>query len=338
MLEIDRFASTICGKIPEGLTFQPSDTSLTDYFPSMPKRDEEEITLVTIGERDDWIKPQKIAPRYPEGTQVIAIDSTSITLGQLPDGLVGAVRASIVVKPAGSTNRSLERYGPYLVPVTNQNKDHIYRSAFKAAYGRDTDAHAPDCYMTLDRVRNFLERYIQLEIVKCYKDSIILIDGSLIGGTVGDPEFVVKKIVADATSNRNSIVAISKSTRLTLQQTQKSILSLLEDVPGPCCIGNVKSHITQDASKYHGHVYVARLTPLGEPFRIDVPEGTPIPHPEIFSHVAGLAGDYGYPEELKLAHMTCVLSSIEIIELQSAAIVLHGLSLKEELRPKIFPL
>jgi hypothetical protein len=51
-----------------------------------------------------------------------------------------------------------------------------------------------------------------------------------------------------------------------------------------------------------------------------------------------LAGDYGYPEELKLAHMTCVLSSIEIIELQSAAIMLHGLSMKEELRPKIFPL
>lgn len=337
MLEIDKLLSVICNKLPEGLTFEPSDTSLTEYFPSTTKGDEEEIAGVDVEEPEKQ-KIVAITSKYPTENQVVAIDSTNFTLGQIPEGLVGAVRASIVTKPLGKTSHSLEKYGPYLVPITNQNKDSIYRNAYKVIHGQETGASAPDCLQTLDRIRSFLERFIQAEVVKRFKNSLVLLDGSLIGGTVGDPAYVLRKIMTDAVSNGNSIVAISKSTRLTLQQTQKSILSLLDGVPGPCCICDIKKHISQNPDKYFGDIYVARLTPLGEPFRVDIPKDAPLPHDEIFAQIAGLAGDYGYPEELKLAHMTCVLSSIEILELQSAAIVLHGLSMKEELRPKIFPL
>jgi hypothetical protein len=338
MLEVDKVVSTICGKIPEGLSFEPSDINLTDYFVSTTKGEGEEVTFVSVDEQERWTEAHPIVAKYPMDSQVIAIDSTSVTLGQLPDGLVGAVRASIIMKPAGKTSHSLERYGPYLVPVTNQNKDQIYRATYKAVHGKETKIYAPDCFKTLDRVRNLLERYIQLEVVKHYRNSLILIDGSLIGGTVADPRVVMRKIIADSASNGNAIVAISKFTGLALQQTKRNILSLLDGVHGPCYIGGVKDHITQNKERYLGHIYVAKLTPLGEPFRVDIPENTSIPHSEIFTQVAGLAGDYGYPEELRLAHMTCVLSSIEIVELQSAAIVLHGLTMKEELRPKIFPL
>jgi len=337
MVEMEKLLSAICNKLPEGLTFEPSDTDLTDCFPATAKGDEEEIIPINVKEPEKQ-KPILITPKYPIESQITAIDSTNFTLGQIPDGLVGAVRASIITKAPNRTSHSLEKYGPYLVPITNQNKDLVYRNAHKAIYAKETGASAPDCLQTLDRIRNFLERYIQAEVVKSCKNSLILIDGSLIGDTVGDPGFVLKKIMADAVSNHNSIVAISKSTRLTLQQNQKSILSLLDGVPGPCYIGNIKKHISQNSDRYYGEVYVARLTPLGEPFRVDIPPNAPLSHDEIFSQVAGLAGDYGYPEELKLAHMTCVLSCIEIMELQSAAIVLHDLSIKEELRTKIFPL
>lgn len=337
MLDMEKLLSAIHNKLPEGLAFIPSDTDLTDYFPAMAKDNEEEISSIDFKELEKQ-KPVFITPKYPVESQVIAIDSTNFTLGQIPDGLVGAVRASIITKAPNRTSHSLEKYGPYLVPITNQNKDLIYRNTYKAIYGKETDVNAPDCLKTLDRIRNFLERYIQAEVVKSCRNSLVLIDGSLIGGTVGDPGFILKKIMTDATSNGNSIVAISKSTGLTLQYTQKGILSLLDNIPGPCYIGDIKKHISQNSDRYFGDIYVARLTPLGEPFRVDIPQNAPLPHDEIFAKVAGLAGDYGYPEELKLAHMTCVLSSIEIVELQSAAIVLHGLSMKEDLRPKIFPL
>jgi hypothetical protein len=45
--------------------------------------------------------------------------------------------------------------------------------------------------------------------------------------------------------------------------------------------------------------------------------------------VSGLSGEHGYPEALKLAYMTRVFSSIEVIELQAAAINLYGLQLRE---------
>jgi hypothetical protein len=337
MIEIDKLVSAICSKIPEGSSFEPAETNLNNYFPAAPKEEQEEISPIDFNELEKQV-PMAISPRYPIENQVVAIDTTNFTLGQIPDGLVGVVRASVITKAPNKTSHSLEKYGPYLVGVTNQNKDQMYKRIFKAIYGVDTEANSPDTYKILDRIRSLLERYIQIDVAKNCKNSIILLDGSLIGGTVGDPTFVLKGILDDATSNGNSIVAISKSTGLTLQRTQKNILSLLDGIQGPCYIGKIKEHINQKSYRYFGEVYVAKLTPLGEPFRIDIPQDAPLSHDEIFARLAGLAGDYGYPEELKLAHMTCVLSSIEIIELQSAAIMLHGLSMKEELRPKIFPL
>jgi hypothetical protein len=337
MIEIDHFVKAVCNKIPQGLTFQPSDTNLTEYFQETKKADEEEPTQIEFREQEKQ-EPTPINPKYPINSQVVAIDTTNFTLGEIPDGLVGAVRASIITKALGKTSHSLEKYGPYLVPITNQNKEIVYKSTFRTLFGKENISTPPDNHKALERIRGWLERYLQKETAKNHKNSLILLDGSLISGFVGDPTFILKGILNDASANGNTIVAMSKSTGLTLKGTMHNILSLLDDIQGPCYIGDIKKHITQNPDRYHGEVYVAKLTPLGEPFRIDISKDSPLTHEEVFAQIAGLAGDYGYPEELKLAHMTCVLSSIEIIELQAAAIALHGLSMKEELRPKLFPL
>jgi hypothetical protein len=337
VIEIDPFVKAVCNKIPQGLTFQPSDADLTEYFQETKRIDEEEATQLELHEPEKK-ESTPINPKYPLDSEVVAIDTTNFTLGNLPDGLVGAVRASIITKSPGKTSHSLEKYGPYMAAITNQNKEILFKNTFRAIFGKDNESTVPDCYKVLDRIRSWLERFLQQETVKNRKNSLILLDGSLIAGFVGDPTFILRGILADAAANGNIVVAISKSTGLTLRENMSNILSLLDGVQGPCYISDIKKHITQNPDRYLGEVYVAKLTPLGEPFRIDIPKSAPIPHNEVFSQLAGLAGDYGYPEELKLAHMTCVLSSIEILELQAAAIALHGLSMKEELRPKIFPL
>ncbi len=337
MIEIDRFVKAVCNKIPQGLIFQPSDTNLKEYFQETEKADQEENSPIILSETEKQ-QPTPIYPKYPLDSQVIAIDATNFTLGEITDGLVGSIRASIITKTPGKTSHSLERYGPYLVPITNQNKETIYKKTFWEIFGKETESTPPDCHKTLDRIRSWLERYLQKELAKNRKNSLILLDGSLIAGFVGDPTFILKNIIKDATTNGNTIVAISKSTGLTLRGTIHNILSLLDGIQGPCYISNIKKHITQNPDRYFGEIYVAKLTTLGEPFRIDISKDAPLSHDEVFAQLAGLAGDYGYPEELKLAHMTCVLSSIEIVELQAAAIILHGLSVKDELRPKIFPL
>jgi len=338
MIDVGKVVTAICGKFPNGAPFRPSEINLTDYFVEAVEEEEEGQDSVALEELEEAVEAVLFVPRYPFEENVIAIDSSSMTLGYVPDGIVGAVRLSVVIKPPGKTARRLQRYGPYLTLITNQNKDALYRSLFRTVHGSSTDSSAPNCDWTLGHVRSLLERYIQFEVVRSYRENLILLDGSLIGGTVGDPMFVLRKIIDSATGNRNCLVAISKHTRLTLQSSRRSILSLLDGACGPCCVGGVKDRISQNRDRYLGDIYVAKLTPLGEPFRIDIPSNAPVPHEVVLSKVAGLAGDYGYPEELKLAHMTCELSSLEVIELQAAAIRLFGLRLGEDIRRRIFPL
>ena len=346
MLDLNELWATICLDLPEALPFQPSDVDLNKGFISTTKSDDEEPASVDINEREGKEQLRRIEPVYPKDVQAVGIDATSLSLGDLPDGIVGAVRAALVRKPAQAVNHRLELYGPRLVPITNQNKDDLYKSAHRAVHNTQTSFFAPDCIHTLDRIRALLERSIQLKAVSEYKDSLVLLDGSLIAiGTVEEPRASIKKLLEDANGNGNSVIAVSKSTKLTLQSTKKSILSLLDYTDGPCYIGDVRDYFTSRPGSYLarpdsylGKIYVARLRPFGTVFRVDIPDHTPIDHDEILSQLAGLAGDYGYPEELRLAHMTCIFGHIEQLELQAAAMQLHGLRHKPDVRKNLFPI
>ena len=98
-----------------------------------------------------------------------------------------------------------------------------------------------------------------------------------------------------------------------------------------------RAHCT-GAGQIRGLCLGRKLAPNGEAFRFDIPEKTAFPHEKIFSMLSGLSGEHGYPEALKLAHLTSVFSSIEVIQLQAAAINLYGLQLRENVRRKLFPM
>jgi hypothetical protein len=251
---------------------------------------------------------------------------------------VGAIRASVIIKPKGKKHHRKEQYGAYVVVITNYNKDGLYASARELVYGEATRAQAPDLRKTLDRLRNLLERHLQFQAVQSFSNALLLVDGSLMAGAVADPMFVIKELLRDASSNGNTVVGLSKSTTLTLRENQLGILSLIDGIPGACYVGDLRGYITQQKDRYLGCVYVGRLAPNGEAFRFDIPQDSPISHKEVFSMVSGLSGEHGYPEALKLAHMTSVFSSIEVIELQAAAINLYGLQMRENVRRKLFPM
>jgi hypothetical protein len=337
MFDVSDIVQAMRGQTPKERTFEPTDVQLSDSTLSADKATEDAAGFVSLRAGSELpINP--IDPSFPLARPVVAIDSTSVVLGYVPEGLVGAIRASVIIKPKDKTMHAMERYGPYLAVITNYDKDELYADACELVYGEPTYAKAPDTRKTLDRLRNLLERYLQFQVVKSYNDALLLIDGSLMAGAVADPMFVVKDLVHDAARNDNAVVALSKSTTLTLKENHLSILSLLDGVPGACYVGDLREHLTQDQKRYVGNVYVGRLTPGGEAFRFDIPESASVTHGSLFSMLAGLSGEHGYPEELKLAHMTCVLSSISMIELQAAAINLHGLKMKENVRRKLFPL
>ncbi|MGZ4934371.1 MAG: DNA double-strand break repair nuclease NurA, partial [Halobacteriota archaeon] len=317
--------------------FEPTDVQLSDLVVPTAKAGDEPPRSVNINAADQP-PASSFDPQFPLDHTVVAIDSTSVVLGYVPEGLVGALRASVITKPEGSTHHHMDRYGAYLAVITNYTKDDLYAGVRELVYGKPTPARAPDLRKTLDRLRNLLERHLQLQAVRAYSDALVLVDGSLMAGAVADPMFVIKKLVQDASAHRNSIAALSKSTTLTLSENQLGILSLVDGVASACYVGDLREHITQQKDRYVGCVYVGRLAPQGEAFRFDIPEDTALPHDTIFSMMSGLSGEHGYPEALKLAHMTSIFSSIEVLELQAAAIKLHGLELKDNVRRKLFPM
>lgn len=285
------------------------------------------------------IKPKPISPETLQ-KRIIAIDSTSTKLGTIEDGLLGVVRISTVIREKGERQHKLERYGPKWVDITNQNRDRKYKNLHQIVYGDVSHPSiAPDNSETLDRVRNLYEKHIQIYSIKSNQDSFILIDGSLIGGTIDTPERAVKEMILEAGKNNNKLIAISKKTGLTLKNSGKSILSLIDQQDNPVFLGPINSYLdVKNVRKYLGNIYVAKLTSQGKPFRIDIPPNLDEDVEKIFNQLSSICGYYGYPEELKFAHTTCIHSHVEMIALQAYAIKKYKMQIEENIRKLIFPL
>jgi hypothetical protein len=332
MLNVEKLVGIFKSPLSKGTIFRPYHVDLNKFFPPYIEEKEPEETLTLRS--DAKISIEKIDPALPKG-RIVAIDTTSITLGHIKDGAVGAIRGVVVIREPEKNKIKVERYGPYLIAPTNQNKQTIYEKMRKTIFKVTKKVRSPNYMKMIDRARSFLEKILQLEAAKTYTNSLLLFDGSLISGTVDSPKQFVSEVLDSARTQKNNIAAISKRTGLSLEPTKRSILSVLEGVYGPC-YAEVKPYISQKKERYLGNIYVGKFTLQGEPFRVDIPDNSPNKHNLILSWVAGLAGDYGYPEELKMAHVLCVHSSIEVLELQSAATKIYGMEIKEDIRRKIF--
>jgi len=272
--------------------------------------------------------------------RIIAIDATSTKLGTIEDGLLGVVRISCVIREKGEKDHRLERYGPKWVDITNQNRYDRYKNLHQIVFGESAPPTlAPDNSETFDRIRNIYEKHIQLNYIKSNHESLILLDGSLIGGTIDTPLKIVREMITESLKNNNKLIAISKQTGLTLKNSGKSILSLIKQQDNPMFLGPLNSYLdVRNAKKYLGEIYVAKLSPNGKPFRIDIPVNTENNVAKVFNQLASTCGYYGYPEELKFAHTTCIHSHVEMVALQAFAIRKYKMQLEENIRNLIFPL
>ena len=334
MLNMEKIIS-IFEKPGETKNFTPTEVDLSDPF--IPAHKDQEDILDTVSIPSGTLKLNKIDTNVPFSKTVVAIDSTAFTLGTVQDGIIGATRISVIIRKKGQVDHIMDRYGPYIFMITNQNKQSIYQQLFEAVYGSPTNASlTPETQKMIDRVRNLMERLVQLETIRSYQDSLILLDGSLIGNTIANPAYHIDRMMNESYKNGNGLAAISKFTNLTLGANGRSILSLYENQVAPGFMGPINNFVDGNNSRYMGEIYVSKLTKSGEIFRIDIPSTLPIPPQKIFESLSSISSDYGYPEELKLAHSTSIFSSIEILELQAAAINEFGMEIQEDLRKKLF--
>ena len=309
-----------------------AEPSLTSGLESRQCNDGEESTLYLSNIKEASIIP--LLP-VPSNRPVLAIDTSTIKLGELEDGSLCALRGAVVML---ENNRyRYVRYGPLVFSLNNNLA--IFQDFAKL--GPRPLAGEPNIDSLLKRVRNVLERWLQFNVSQSVANAFILIDGSLTAGTPDNPCRELERILVTARRTRSMVIAISKKTRLRVHN--RSITKLLEQKSEPCLL-NVDEEVTDQFPPYPvrflGRVFVGKLARLGFQFRMDVDREIPMQETvEGFSQLTGTdIVDQGYPETLRMAHILSTFTASDVLAIQAFAVAQFGVQLipKIALRRSLF--
>ena len=255
---------------------------------------------------------------------VVAVDVSSIRIGETSAGTLCALRGAVVWRKSGEYGYT--RCGPLIFHLTDATIHSIFqRLGFSSALS------APDIPLAnrvLGRLRNALERWIQSSVCQSFKDSLILLDGSLTAGTPDNPVKPIESMLDTARRNQDMVLAISKSTKLRLMGND--ITQLTEHINSACLI-DVDSAVRRSFPSYPmqllGRIFVAKLLQKGFSFRLDVDRE--IDRDTAIASIRRLMGSdivsQGYPETLRLAHILSTFTANEVIGIQSFLHGRHGL-------------
>jgi hypothetical protein len=260
---------------------------------------------------------------------VAAIDTSTIKLGELEDGILCALRGAIVILER-KQYRYL-RYGPFVFSLV-YNRTAVSKTL--ETLGFPPFSGEPNIDGLLKRVRNMLERWLQLTIGSSLANAFILVDGSLTAGTPDNPCRDLEGILEVVRRSRSSMIAISKKTRLRIKN--EGLTSLIEHESNPCIL-DVDTEVTEQFPPYPvrflGRVFVAKLARFGFPFRVDIDRQ--ISSGNALSEISQLAGtdivDQGYPETLRMAHVLSTFTATDVLAMQSLAEARFGLRMMPKL-------
>ena len=265
----------------------------------------------------------------PTTRPIAAIDTSTIKLGELEDGILCALRGAVVTLEA--KNYRYLRYGPFVFslgyngPVASKSLENLGIPPFSGE---------PNIDGVLKRIRNILERWLQFSVSSSLKEAFVLIDGSLTAGTPDNPSRDLEHVLEVARRAGSVMIAISKKTKLRIRN--ESLTNLLENESDPCLV-DVDEEVTEQFPPYPvrflGRVFVAKLAKCGFPFRIDIDRR--IPSTTAVSEFAQLAGtdivDQGYPETLRIAHILSTFTATDVLAMQAFAEAEFGLEMMPQL-------
>jgi hypothetical protein len=261
--------------------------------------------------------PVRLEPNDAD-TPIVAIDVSSIRLGETKNGTLLAVRGAVV------WNRALKyrylRLGPFPFHITEKSRDDIsgfLRVDFPQIPSQ-SHGHliSPNMVHVQTKLATLLERWIQTSIAQDMRNGIILWDGSLTAGTLETPIWALENTLKTARNNKNLILAFSKSTRLLF--SGRRLTDVLQCQPPPCLLKAYTHDLRAGPLRLLGDVYVAKLTRGSYSFRLDV--DPKISQTQIIDAMQKLLGNdvirHSYPETLRLAHIFSTFTATEVIGLQ----------------------
>ncbi len=244
--------------------------------------------------------------------QVAAIDTSSVVVAVGRDGVILGVRGSIAIRNA--LGLEIQRIGPFITYLTPENISSTLGSIFGDLPPLDMSGYQLDGSIQ-KMLASLLEKKLQEHVVKRFKDSIILLDGSLSAGPQDNPLRLVSRIVEEAKPRGNDILAFSKTSIL---QSWGSVFT--EDKLGvePPYVIDMTWLIERLELRVRvlGRTFLARLGSGFNVYRVDTATCRRIE--EVFGSL--LRSDpliYGYPELLILAHDYCTFTKSDVIAIQS---------------------
>lgn len=298
------------------------------FPPEEESADELQLCLVQEGLEN----PIPIEPLYEE-TVIAAVDASSVKVGETSNGIICAIRGAVVWREKGEI--SFVRCGPLLFHVTNFVMESLHEGKAEPNFGLKFPVSA------VSRLRNLLERSLQESACRRFEGAVLLFDGSLTAGTPDNPSKNLARILSAARRRGNSVLAISKATRITLSGINAS--RLLKDAKAPCLLDidrNVKASFPNHPVQLLGKVYVAKLSARGFAFRLDVDGGLPSNKAleSVGKLVANDVVEQGYPDTLRLAHILSSFTASEVIGIQGFLSKNFGLQMfpKVNLRKILF--
>lgn len=284
--------------------------------------EEQENTIeVYDGDYLSLISPLK---PIPDGTPVVAIDTSSIKVGETESGIICAVRGAVVCN-----ERKRYRYlriGPFPFHITKENKRKLLNSLGEFS-PTIFSVRFPFLMEVQSTLCNALERWIQMAVSKSIVNSVILFDGSLSAKSLNGDLEMLTRILREARSNSNSVLSFSKAS--TVKFLGKRITDLIAKQKEPCLLEINERMLSLSTKNLHllGKIYVAKLSEKGYTFRVDIDRALPKEIRVIV--IQKILGNditfQGYPETLRLAHIFSTFTASDVIGIQRFISKKYGL-------------
>jgi len=309
----------------------PQEATFNNYSTTKLEGEGGELKLFFPDHNHYTIQSIPLKP-IKEETTIVAIDVSSIKIGETNEGIICAIRGTVVWK---ERNRyKYLRIGPFPLHITEENKTEIHRLLRQHSLSMPTEPiHYSNLINMPTKLGNLLERWIKMKISCASQNSIILWDGSLTAGTASSPIKTISQTLEMARNHLNTILAFSKNTYLRFLDHQSTISTCSFQSPYLLEINDLPTKT--GPFSLLGKVYMTKLTRNGCSFRLDIDKE--IPNELRIEAVEKLLGNdllfQSYPETLRLAHIFSTFTAIEVIAMQRFLVKRCGLKILN--RPNI---
>lgn len=267
---------------------------------------------------------------------LVAVDAGVLDLGISRTGFALAFKAAVVSQDRDGTHTVI-KVGPRVKFITPENRADLLRFVGRGLMNEEMFVHIKDDGSTgeikagatepnqyKDRIRNFIERMLQLDVARQLQNGILLIDGALTLRTYNTPQEFLEHLGRAVASQNSDIVGVSKKSRVTVEGVHMSALLDRDPVEAgyrQILTIDAEGSEAEAASRNLGVPFAVRFAPGGFTFRVDVARRSLLRSEEevLNTLYANTQMTLGYPNLLRLAHIHSAFTKAEIVSLQVQA-------------------